>query len=195
MKALDLTNKRFGYLIGVKRLEKNKSGQYFWLCKCDCGADHSCLGTSLIRGDTKRCAKCTIVWNCGRNIARSQTVEEISGAWWSAHVVKRAHGHNSSNRIKGKTKVHEYNLTVQFAWDLFVKQNKKCILSGIHLTFPAKGKIYGGTASLDRINSTKGYTKDNVQWVHKDINQMKNNFSQDYFIQLCKQVGGNCEVK
>ena len=44
------------------------------------------------------------------------------------------------------------------------------------------------TASLDRIDSSKGYVKDNVQWVHKDINRMKWNFPQDKFVKLCSFV-------
>jgi hypothetical protein len=47
------------------------------------------------------------------------------------------------------------------------------------------------TASLDRIDSSKGYCEDNVQWVHKDINRMKNTFDQDYFISLCKLIAEN----
>ena len=42
-----------------------------------------------------------------------------------------------------------------------------------------------GNASLDRIDSSKGYVKDNIQWVHKDVQIMKNKFSEDYFKQIC----------
>lgn len=44
------------------------------------------------------------------------------------------------------------------------------------------------TASLDRIDNTKGYLEDNVQFVHKDINRMKWAHSQQYFIELCSKV-------
>ncbi len=47
------------------------------------------------------------------------------------------------------------------------------------------------TASLDRIDSTKGYTLDNIQWIHKDLNKMKMNFANDYFIKTCKLVAEN----
>ena len=44
------------------------------------------------------------------------------------------------------------------------------------------------TQSLDRIDSTKGYTIDNVQWVHKYINLMKHQLTQQQFIDFCKKV-------
>ena len=48
--------------------------------------------------------------------------------------------------------------------------------------------VFRFTASLDRIDNTKGYTQDNVQWVHKDINRIKSDLSQEYFLTLCKTV-------
>ncbi len=47
------------------------------------------------------------------------------------------------------------------------------------------------TASLDRIDSSRGYTLDNIQWVHKDLNKMKTNYPNDYFIKMCKYVANN----
>lgn len=41
---------------------------------------------------------------------------------------------------------------------------------------------------LDRIDSSKGYIEGNVQWVHKDVNMMKQNYSQKYFIEMCKKI-------
>lgn len=49
------------------------------------------------------------------------------------------------------------------------------------------------TASLDRINSSIGYTIDNVQWVHKKINMMKMDLSQEEFINYCRLVVKNNE--
>jgi hypothetical protein len=62
------------------------------------------------------------------------------------------------------------------------------------LTFPIlNSNKYNteATASLDRINSDEGYIKGNVQWVHKDINIMKNIYSSKYFIEMCKKVANN----
>jgi archaellum component FlaC len=58
-----------------------------------------------------------------------------------------------------------------------------------NLKMPENSKqVHNGTAtaSLDRVDSAKGYIKGNVQWVHKDINMMKQQYSQEYFIQMCR---------
>jgi hypothetical protein len=47
------------------------------------------------------------------------------------------------------------------------------------------------TASLDRKDSSKGYTKDNVQWIHKTINFMKGQMSDQEFVSWCKLVCTN----
>jgi hypothetical protein len=47
------------------------------------------------------------------------------------------------------------------------------------------------TASLDRIDSSKGYVEGNVQWVHKRINIMKNDLSDSEFIEWCRVVSKN----
>lgn len=44
------------------------------------------------------------------------------------------------------------------------------------------------TASLDRIDSQQGYNSNNIQFVHKDVNMIKQIYTQDYFIKMCKLV-------
>ena len=82
-----------------------------------------------------------------------------------------------------------FDLDAKFLWELFIKQNKKCALSGVDIVFSQTNRFRSkGTASLDRIDSNKGYTKDNVQWVHKHINNIKMEFSQPEFFDWCKKV-------
>ena len=44
------------------------------------------------------------------------------------------------------------------------------------------------TASIDRIDSTKGYYIDNIQWVHKDVNRMKKDFEENYLFKICEAI-------
>lgn len=72
------------------------------------------------------------------------------------------------------------------AWALFEEQGGRCALSNqpISLTSDQK-RYYYGTASLDRKDSSKHYTLDNVWWIHKTINHMKMDYTLDEFIKMC----------
>lgn len=79
----------------------------------------------------------------------------------------------------------EFNLSKEFMTNLLAKQNNKCIFSGLEIS------LSNATASLDRIDSSKGYTEDNVQWVHKDVNFMKHKMNNQEFIEMCKLITKN----
>jgi hypothetical protein len=86
-------------------------------------------------------------------------------------------------------------LDIEEAWNLFNKQNGKCALSGIDLKFcQSIREIKDTTASLDRIDSNKGYTIDNVQWVHKTANLMKQGLDMNEFKYWIKMIGDNLEI-
>ena len=51
----------------------------------------------------------------------------------------------------------------------------------------------GMNASIDRVDSMKSYEEGNLQFVHKDVNIMKNKYDQDYFIEVCKLIANNHE--
>jgi len=102
----------------------------------------------------------------------------------------------NGSKLNNKTrKPKELNITIEYAWDIFISQERRCALSGLELAFPKVSKDKNWTASLDRIDSSKGYVEGNVQWVHKDVNIMKNKFDNQYFINMCKKIaGGACET-
>lgn len=179
----DLTGRIFGKWIVLKRLENDKWNMTKYLCRCECGHEKDIYAKHLNSGDSNGCHKCSV--KSGKNHAQWNGHEDISGAWWANHI-------GSCDRQRNGN-ITPVKITKEFAWDLFQKQNKKCALSGLDLVISNDHK--NNTASIDRINSAKGYTEDNVQWVHKDINIMKNRFEQEYFIYMCKLIGGACPVK
>jgi len=81
-----------------------------------------------------------------------------------------------------------FNISVDFAWKLFLKQDRKCALTGIPLHFSTRCWSKDSNASLDRVDSSKGYIKGNLQWVHKNVNMMKQQYSTELFLYLCKKV-------
>lgn len=44
------------------------------------------------------------------------------------------------------------------------------------------------TASLDRKDSLRGYEPDNVQWVHKTVNLIKWELSEEEFLEWCSKI-------
>lgn len=105
------------------------------------------------------------------------TEEEIKNRVWK-NIVRNALGVKSGrNRLP-------FDLTERFVFSLFKKQNGLCAISNLPL-------ILGNNASLDRIDSSKGYIKGNVQWVDKYVNLAKGHLSEDFFIQLCRRVANH----
>jgi hypothetical protein len=100
---------------------------------------------------------------------------------------KNISGKYFSNKISSsKTRNLEYSLENKYNQELLEKQNFKCKISGLYIPFAGIEKRYD--ASLDRIDNNKGYIVDNVQWLHKDINDMKGKMTDEHLIKRCHQV-------
>lgn len=103
------------------------------------------------------------------------------------HVISARYYHSLVNGAKRRRLV--FKITLDQIWNLFEKQNHKCALSGILLKFNNPGeRATEQTASLDRIDSNKGYTIDNVRWVHKTINNMRGELSDSTFLEFCQKI-------
>jgi hypothetical protein len=89
----------------------------------------------------------------------------------------------------------ELSITIEDVWNKYLQQHGKCAISGVDITL--RGQEIGisskhvhekTTASLDRIDSSLGYTIDNIQWIHKDLNQMKSDRSMETLIYWIKTI-------
>jgi hypothetical protein len=177
---------KIGFLILKKQLFLTKGitpyQRVYWECKCICGK------TVVRREDFLKSGR-AINGSCGCKHPRHFKNEK--------HPLWCGYGDISGQYIseikcRAKRNNQEFKVTIEQLWEIFLKQEKKCALSGKLLTFAglrARRKNRElQTASLDRIDSSKGYTIDNVQWIHKDINKMKQEFNQEYFIKLCQEI-------
>lgn len=96
--------------------------------------------------------------------------------------------------LRHSTKRYVVDADVTEAWikELIVKQNNKCAISGI--TF-SDDVIVGGKSiynySIDRIDSNKHYSRDNIQMVCVCVNVAKNALPQNIFVDMCRQVAKN----
>lgn len=63
---------------------------------------------------------------------------------------------------------------------MWIKQDGKCLLTGLKMLYPSednKNSLF--CASLDRIDSSGEYTLDNVQFIARGINWLKNSHTQE----------------
>lgn len=74
-------------------------------------------------------------------------------------------------------------------FDAWLKvQGEKCALTGIEFDYTCdqKYRVRPFAPSIDRIDSSKGYTFDNIQVVCAMVNRAKNEMSQELFDRMCR---------
>lgn len=93
-------------------------------------------------------------------------------------------------RSRAKKRGMECNISDQFVLNLLKKQDGKCAATGIVLEASRPDthkdrKPY--VVSIDRIDSSKGYTEDNVQLVCSIFNCCKNCYKMEDVTNMCKE--------
>lgn len=205
-KILPILGKKYGDLeIISEEILYSKDGRSVWQMKCECGNTQNILAKTLRRTIKPR----VLCSACSRKLAGQLRMEKLGttklkGCHSGIGLITKTHYHHfksSSNPNRRATKSKEiFNgtfPTIEVLWALFEKQKGKCALSGVDLSFGGNLLTVKGqsrinhmlmTASLDRIDNSKGYTNNNIQWLHKHINMMKSNHDQNYFVSLCKLI-------
>jgi len=183
----EIKSRKFGKLTPIRKFfkisnfRKNKA---YWECKCDCGNKELIVR----RQDYLVSKQEKYIHSCGCEAYYSAVGEKNKN--WKGYGEISGNFFSRLKRRDRKTKV-EFNISIEFLWKLFLKQDRKCALTGLPLQFKSYSQNRRGseqTASLDRIDSSKGYIEGNVQWVHKDVNIMKNIYGIDYFKKICNLI-------
>jgi hypothetical protein len=159
-------------VLGVTPKERGERLKIHLLC-------HKCnkkyyITKSMLKRNRQGCCK-SCYNSCGNTSPRWKGCGEISAI--KLINIKR------NARLRG----FEFTLNDEEIWMLFEKQNRRCAISGEPIHF-GKVRYEETTASLDRIDSSKGYVEGNVQWIHKDVNLMKLDYSTDEFLYWCRLV-------
>lgn len=172
----ELVGVEFGDLTVIEYLSKSryKDGGTYHLYKCRC--------------------------KCGReiNVRSSNIKSQVSCRWcftYRQHFIGKKYPFPNYvwNRLKNRSiaKNLECTITPEYLERLFVEQGGKCALTGVELKFSStssSARQRDTTASPDRIDSSKGYIPGNVRWVHKRINMMKNDMSDEEFKEWCRKI-------
>jgi hypothetical protein len=157
-----------------------KLGCWVMLFTCDCGRK----GTDTLRKIKKNLRRTCGVLGCPHRATVRQENGKMAGFTGYGEI----YGCRWAQwRIGAEKRGLEFKLSIKRAWQVFEEQDGRCALTGLPINF---GNSWNRkcTASLDRIDSTKGYIEGNVQWVHKRINMMKGDLPEVEFLEFCKLV-------
>lgn len=176
MKKMDLTNKRFGRLIALTEKEERSGGHILWHCLCDCGKTVDVVGTNLIHGHTKSCG-CLSVENARNLFKGPEKVASMASLYRTYRISAR-----KRNLVFSIDKDNFYSLVI-----------KPCHYCGAQPTQVVNYKnngdfLYNG---LDRLNSSRGYTLDNVVTCCKTCNYAKRSMTVDEFSSWINRVYDN----
>jgi hypothetical protein len=151
------------------RLNKKK---FEGIYKVENGWAKKCSGCNVEQVYTRKDhAKSSVInnWNC-RTCSRKMVIDFNP-------VGDYQREYNRFKTMATNRKI-EWNITII---DMFANFNGKCALTGWDISL----KYGTRTASLDRIDNTKGYLPNNIQWVHSMVNMSKNKYDNAKFIEMC----------
>jgi hypothetical protein len=150
------------------------------------------------REDGKWCSNCS---GCGKEQAytrKDHAKQSAFNDWQCKGCVAKSRGFSQNAPVGSEGRYYnKYCNSAQsrgIPWlitakEMFCGFDGICALTG----WPISIKYGMQTASLDRIDSKKGYEPDNIQWVHKMVNMSKNKYDQYQFIEMCKAVAAKAD--
>lgn len=181
-KLIDLTGKRFGRLIVIKRADEKKYGQVTWLCKCDCGNETLVTTCSLNSQNTKSCG-------CyARELQRDLHKKHSS----SFSPIYRIHSHMISRCYNSNVERYKNyggrGITVCDEWqgeNGFLNFYKWAVENG-----------YSDGLSIERIDVNGNYEPSNCKWI--TMREQKYNTTRSILITLGSEthcLAEWCELK
>jgi len=173
---IDETGNRYGFLLVEGFSHTTKSFSY-WNCICDCGNKTTTRSTNLRRGKTKSCGKCSLM---------KKPVSDDA-------VLKKGYA-----KIKNLHKSRGFEVSDLVSYEMFKELSfSNCFYCGSppssirsvhsnkkHLPDHKEAVMNG----IDRIDSSRGYTNDNVRSCCFTCNAMKLDHSIEVFLDHVKKI-------
>lgn len=168
-------------VISFSHIHTCPSGQTkeYWNVECvHCGNKKTASKQKVVNNSQAGCNKCKSNRFCGNTHKNWKSeCEHVTGMYFQMC------------KLTASKRKLDFSITREYLDEIFKAQNKKCKYTGYDLYFTKNN--HRGNASLDRIDSSKGYVHNNVQWVHKDVNTIKMDLSEEKFLEICRIITEN----
>ena len=169
---VDFKGQTFGKLLILEQATNGECGRVRWRCKCECGNLTDIFADNLRAGKTKSCG-------CGMGVRKSGRTPAHKYIWFNY-------------KGSAKRRNREFNLTLEQFAHLIDKPCDYCGRAPSQTMSPSQMRHssyatfrYNG---LDRIDSTKGYTEENVVPCCKTCNELKSDKTREEFLAAIEAI-------
>lgn len=157
-RGLDLTGLKFGKLTVVEKTGLKKNGSFEWLCICDCGNEKKVITPSLRNGNTKSCG-----------------CYHVESAKMKDNKFKKHGMHNTPTYKTWQQMKSRCYDTSNFSYSFYGAKGITVCDRWIESfeNFLEDMGVRPPRTSIDRIDNSKGYFKENCRW--QTVKQQANN--------------------
>jgi len=155
-----MINEKYNRLKVINFVGVNKHQQKMYLCECECGKETIVNGSALKSGHTKSCG-CLV-----KEVSRRQ-ISKISKVTHGLSKTRfyRIWGTMKTRCFDKNYKSYQYyggaNISVDHKWMSFEN-----FMKDMYSSYMEHASMYGeDKTSIDRIDNSKGYSKDNCRWL------------------------------
>lgn len=147
----------------------NNSFAYYKVA-CDCGFEaYKTPGELLSKDKHFQCEKC------------AQRERALNTTLSNGRVGDLTLTEHTRLRRSAEKRGYVFEVSIEYLWNLFQEQKQICAITGDYIPSIKE-------ASLDRIDSFKGYIEGNVQWVTYQANVSKHTMTMEQLYEFCRKV-------